>query len=65
MRDYISKGTRVPRWKIVIQQLGHNDLEHNIWGYPVEAAQAVRAAAYALPIIEPIHPSTLNLSNEQ
>lgn len=65
MRDYVAKGTFIPRWKIVIQQLGHNDLKGNIWGYPVEAALAVRAAAYALPIIEPIHPSEHNLANEQ
>jgi hypothetical protein len=53
MRDYIIDGTPIPRWKIVIQQLGHNDLVGNIWGYDVAAAQAVRAAAYTLPIIAP------------
>lgn len=52
MRDYVLKGTPIPRWKIVIQQRGHQDLEGNIWGYDVEGARAVRAAAYALPIVE-------------
>lgn len=52
MYEYIVKGTPVPRWKIVIQQLGCEGLEGNIWGYEAAAAQAVREAAYALPIIE-------------
>jgi hypothetical protein len=57
MRDYILNATPIPRWKIVIQQRSKNDLEDNIWGYDVEAALAVRAAAYALPIIAlPITP---------
>lgn len=51
MRDYILHGTPIPRWKIVIQQLGAKGLEGNIWGYDVDGAQAVRDAAYALPII--------------
>lgn len=51
MRDYIMHGTPIPRWKIVIQQLGAEGLEGNIWGYDVEGAQAVRDAAYTLPII--------------
>jgi hypothetical protein len=51
MRDYITHGTTIPRWKIVIQQLGAKDLEGNIWGYDIEGAQSVRDAAYALPII--------------
>lgn len=53
MRDYILRGTPIPRWKIVIQQLGADGLEGNIWGYDVKDAQAVRDAAYALPIIAP------------
>lgn len=53
MSDYIRLGTLVPRWKIVIQQLGEGGLERNIWGYDVEAAKAVRAEAFALPIIAP------------
>lgn len=52
MRDYIVHGRPIARWKIVIQQLNAKGLEDNVWGYPVEAAQAVRDAAYALPIIE-------------
>ena len=51
MRNYILTGTLIPRWKIVIQQLD-KDLEQNIWGYSVEAALAVRAAAYVLPLME-------------
>ena len=51
MRDYIVKGTPVPRWKIVIEQLGGKGLEDNIWGYDIEAAKAVRKAAFELPII--------------
>jgi hypothetical protein len=50
MREYIVNKTPVPRWKIVIQQLGKSDLTGNIWGYDVESAQTVRDAAYALPI---------------
>lgn len=53
MRDYITDGTPVPAWKIVIKQLGASGLEGNVWGYDVESAQAVRAAAYQLPIIGP------------
>jgi len=55
MRDYILASTPVPRWKIVIQQLGAEGLDRNIWGYDVESAKAVRAAAYALPIMEVDH----------
>ncbi|GJH00234.1 hypothetical protein [Paraburkholderia terrae] len=51
MREYIVHGTRIPRWKIAIRQLGNRS--ENIWGYSPEAAEAVRAAAYALPIMEP------------
>lgn len=51
IRDYITEGTPVPRWKIVIKQLGHTDLVDNIWGYKVEDATKVRELAYALPIL--------------
>lgn len=51
MHEYIVNGTPVPRWRIVIQQLGSNGLEGNVWGYDVESARAVRDAAYALPIL--------------
>lgn len=51
MRDYVMKGTLIPRWKIVIERSGARSLEENIWGYDVAAARAVRDAAYALPII--------------
>ena len=51
MRDYIMKGTPVPRWKIAIRQLGKP--EQDVWGYGFEAAEAVRAAAFALPLMEP------------
>lgn len=50
MKDYIVHGCPISRWKIVIQQLGHYDLVGNIWGYDVISAQAVRDAAYSLPI---------------
>jgi hypothetical protein len=53
MRDYVMHGTRIPRWRIVIERLGRNGLENNVWGYDIESAKAVRAAAYALPIIQP------------
>ncbi|MEM5371324.1 hypothetical protein V4C53_35565 [Paraburkholderia azotifigens] len=49
MRDYIIKGTQVPRWKIAIRQLGKP--EDDIWGYGFDAAEAVRKAAFALPIM--------------
>jgi len=52
MRDYIMTGKTIPRWKIVIQRRDGNDLHENVWGYDVNAAQAVRKAAYGLPIIE-------------
>lgn len=51
MREYITNGTPIPRWKIVIQQRGHDDLTGNIWGYDVASAQAVRDRAYQLPIV--------------
>jgi hypothetical protein len=50
MREYIVHGTPIPRWKIVIRQLGKPD--EDVWGYGKEAAEAVRAAAFALPIVE-------------
>lgn len=51
MRDYITDGTPVPAWKIVIRQLGYTSLERNVWGYDAASAQAVRDAAYQLPIV--------------
>jgi hypothetical protein len=52
MRDYIIHGTKIDRWKIVIQSINQDDLTRNIWGYGLEAGNAVREAAYLLPIIE-------------
>lgn len=53
MSEYIRLGTQVPRWQIVIKQLGANGLEKNVWGYDAKSAEAVRSEAYALPIVEP------------
>jgi hypothetical protein len=53
MSNYIRFGMQLPRWKIVIEQLGAKSLDDNIWGYEGKAALAVRTEAYALPIIEP------------
>jgi len=50
MREYIVNKTPVARWKIIIERLGATDLTDNIWGYDAKSAQAVRDAAYALPI---------------
>jgi hypothetical protein len=52
MRDYVTHGTPIARWKIVIQQLDRADLEDNVWGYEAQAAARVREQAYALPIVE-------------
>lgn len=52
MRDYVIHGTKIQRWKIVIQSMNHDDLTGNIWGYGLEAGNDVRKAAYVLPIIE-------------
>lgn len=54
MRDYIVKGRPIPRWKIVIRQLGSEGLENNVWGYDEKSAEKVRELAYALPIVEPL-----------
>src|SRR5574337_318330 len=51
MRDYVLRGTPIPRWKIVIRQLGQPGLEDNVWGYDVDSARRLRHAAYQLPII--------------
>lgn len=51
MRDYIVKGQQIPRWKIVIKQMGAQGLEDNIWGYSVDAAEAVQREAFKLPIV--------------
>lgn len=50
MRDYITFCTPVPRWKIAIKQMG--DPTQDVWGYGLEAAEALRAEAFKLPIIE-------------
>lgn len=52
MRDYVTNGTPIARWKIVIQQLNSPGLEDNVWGYDAQAAAQVREQAYALPIVE-------------
>ncbi|HDR9065509.1 TPA: hypothetical protein ACU967_002267 [Burkholderia contaminans] len=49
MRDYITFGMRIAPWKIAPPRENGS----NIWGYPAEAAEAVRKAALALPIIAP------------
>ncbi len=49
MRDYIVHGRKIPQWRIATEQLSGSS---DIWGYGKEAAEAVRAAAYALPIID-------------
>jgi len=51
MVEYIRFGTKVPKWMIVIQQMGRETLEGNIWGYDFESAIKVREEAYLLPII--------------
>lgn len=63
MRDYVMHGTRIPRWRIVIERL-QGGLANNIWGYPLEAALAVRAAAYALPICAEADTEDLDLLDE-
>lgn len=50
IRDYVTNGTQIARWKIAPERLSISD--GNIWGYSAEAAETVRALAYALPIIE-------------
>lgn len=49
MRDYISKGQCIARWKIAPERLCSDG---DIWGYGPHAAGAVRVAAFALPIME-------------
>jgi hypothetical protein len=49
MRDYVMTGQRIERWRIATEQM---DREKDLWGYGADAAKAVRAAAYALPIME-------------
>jgi hypothetical protein len=50
MRDYIVTGRRIGRWRIATERSFTNG---DIWDYGQEAAQAVRAEAFALPIMEP------------
>lgn len=49
MRDYVMRGTLIPRWKIAPERHGWN-----AWGYDIESAKSLREAAFALPIIETI-----------
>ena len=49
MRDYVVHGRQLPHFRIATPQLYGDS---NIWGYSKEAAEAVRAAAFALPIME-------------
>jgi len=49
LRDYITRGEKVPCWRIATPQLG--DSPDDIWGYGPDAAAAVREAAFALPIM--------------
>jgi hypothetical protein len=62
MRDYITSGRKIERWKIVIRQLNSKGLENNIWGYSEEDATTVRERAYTLPIIEPGTPPNAELT---
>jgi len=50
---YISRGMPVPRWRIVIESQGRSGVAGNVWGYSEQAALAVRAEAYALPMFAP------------
>lgn len=52
LRDYITTGWQLPRGVIAPPYLGGN-ANDNVWGYDREAATAVRAAAFALPIMAP------------
>lgn len=49
MRDYIVHGKQIPRWVIAPER---SFTDGDIWGYGPEAAPAVRAAAFELPIME-------------
>ncbi|WP_446903034.1 hypothetical protein [Burkholderia sp. YIM B11467] len=49
MRDYITTGWQLPRGVIAPSYIGNRS--DNIWGYSPEAAEAVRAAAFELPIV--------------
>lgn len=49
MREYIVHGAKIPRWRIATEQLyGDGD----IWGYGKVASESVRAASFALAIME-------------
>jgi hypothetical protein len=50
MRDYIMLCQPVPRWRIATKQMG--DPTKDVWGYGLEAAEALRMEAFKLPIIE-------------
>lgn len=47
IRDYITTGTRIHRWRIA-PPMSYGDL----WGYGPEAAVAVQVAAFVLPIMD-------------
>lgn len=49
MRDYITSGTKISRWKIATEQISGDS---DIWGYGKEESEAVREAAFALPIMD-------------
>lgn len=49
MRDYISSGKKIARWKIAPERGFTNG---DIWGYGPEAAKAVREQAFLLEIME-------------
>lgn len=50
MRDYIMLCRPIPHWRIAPEQMG--DPTKDIWGYGLEAAEALRTEAFNLPIIE-------------
>ncbi|AJY12793.1 hypothetical protein K6W16_13615 [Burkholderia dolosa] len=52
MRDYIRTGWQLPRGVIAPPYMGGNS-EDNVWGYDREAAAALRATAFELPIMAP------------
>ncbi|MGX6999856.1 hypothetical protein [Caballeronia sp. KNU42] len=53
MRDYIMTGKQIGRWRIATER---SFTDGDIWGYGPDAAKAVRAAAFELPIMAPEEP---------
>ncbi|SIT50469.1 conserved hypothetical protein [Paraburkholderia piptadeniae] len=51
MRDYIMTGKRIGSWKITRPREDGS----NTWGYDKESAEAVRNAAFLLPIVDADH----------